>query len=182
MSLKSKLLLICTLLSLPIFADQNDEALDIHFQTLQQSTDREEIQRAERRIWMKWMDHDDYAVARLMTIAAERMNYQRYPEAMLVYNQLIQNYPDYAEAWNKRATLNYLLGNLDESIADVEKTLQLEPRHFGALSGLGLIYIQRKEFAKAKQAFEDLIEVHPSSPNAQQNLQLVNEEIRLGVI
>ena len=76
-----------------------------------------------------------------MQMGIQRMNYQRYSEAMLIFNQVITSYPDYAEAWNKRATLQYLIGNLDNSITDIEKTLELEPRHFGALSGLGLVYI-----------------------------------------
>ena len=117
-----------------------------------------------------------------MSLATQRMNTQRYPEAMLAFNQIVENFPNYAEAWNKRATLNYLLGNTDESIADIERTLELEPRHFGALSGLGLVYIQRKQLSKAKEAFEDLIEVHPNSPNAKQNLELVIEQLRFGVI
>ena len=111
-----------------------------------------------------------------------RMNYNRYAEAMLIFTQLIENFPDYAEGWNRRATLHYILGNLDESIADIEKVLELEPRHFGALSGLGLVYLQQKQLSKAKQAFENLVDLHPNSPNAQENLLRVTEDLRLNVI
>ena len=117
-----------------------------------------------------------------MQMGIQRMNYQRYSEAMLIFNQVITSYPDYAEAWNKRATLQYLIGNLDNSITDIEKTLELEPRHFGALSGLGLVYIQRNELNKAKKAFEDLIKIHPNSPSARQNLDLVNEKLHFNLI
>ena len=86
------------------------------------------------------------------------------PRRWSYFNRLTESFPNYAEGWNKRATLHYVLGNLDASDSDIEKTLALEPRHFGALSGLGMVYIQRKELSKAKQAFEDLIEVHPNSP------------------
>jgi tetratricopeptide (TPR) repeat protein len=110
------------------------------------------------------------------------MNTQRYAEAMVVFNRLTESFPGYAEGWNKRATLHYVLGNLDASINDIEKTLDLEPRHFGALSGLGMVFIQRKELSKAKRAFEDLIEVHPNSPNAKQTLELVDEQLRFSVI
>lgn len=117
-----------------------------------------------------------------MQLGTERMNAQAVSDAMLIFSQLIENFPDYAEAWNKRATLNYLIGELDASEADIMETLALEPRHFGALSGLGLVYIQRKELGKAKQAFEDLIAVHPNSPNAKANLDRIIEELRFGVI
>ena len=117
-----------------------------------------------------------------MQMGSARMNGQMYSEALLIYDRIIENFPDYAEAWNQRATLYYMVGNHDASIADIEKVLSLEPRHFGALSGLGLVYIQREELGKAKQAFEDLIAVHPNSPNAQQNLQSVIDNLRRNVI
>jgi tetratricopeptide (TPR) repeat protein len=101
---------------------------------------------------------------------------------VLIFTQLIENFPDYAEGWNRRATLHYILGNLDESVADIEKVLELEPRHFGALSGLGLVFLQQKQLSKAKQAFENLVDLHPNSPNAQENLRRVTEDLRLNVI
>ena len=117
-----------------------------------------------------------------MQLGVTRMNDNRYADAMLIFSQLIENFPDYAEGWNRRATLHYILGNHEESIADIEQVLDLEPRHFGALSGLGLVYLQQEQLSKAKQAFENLIDVHPNSPNAQENLRRVNEDNRLNVI
>ena len=117
-----------------------------------------------------------------MQIGVTRMNQSRYTDAMLIFSQLIENFPGYAEGWNRRATLHYVLGNYEESIADIERVLDLEPRHFGALSGLGLVYLQQEQLSEAKQAFENLIDVHPNSPNARENLRRVNEDIRLNVI
>ena len=117
-----------------------------------------------------------------MEIGTQRMNSRRYPEALLIFSQITENFPRYAEGWNKRATLYYMLGSFEESIADIEKTLELEPRHFGALSGLGLVYLQQDELGKARQAFEDLIAVHPNSRNAQENLEYVLERMRTEVI
>ncbi len=117
-----------------------------------------------------------------MEIGTRRMNDRQFPEALLIFNQIIENFPDYAEGWNKRATLYYMVGNFDASIADIEKTLALEPRHFGALSGLGLVYLQQEQLMKARDAFRSLIDVHPNSPNAKENLDFVEERIRLNVI
>ena len=164
------------------FADHNDERLDPLFTRLLIEHDLTSIRETENQIWEIWYEHPNEDVMQLMRIGIQRMNYNRYAEAMLIFTQLVENFPDYAEGWNKRATLHYVIGNLDESIADIERTLALEPRHFGALSGLGLVYMQREELNKAKQAFENLIDVHPNSPNARRNLEAVNESLRFGVI
>ena len=126
--------------------------------------------------------HPNNDVEQLMQMGVARMNDNRQPEAMLIFNELIGSFPKYAEAWNRRATLHYLLGNYEESISDIENVLALEPRHFGALSGLGLVYLQINQLTKAKQAYEALIEVHPKSPNAKENLRKINEDLRLNVI
>lgn len=166
----------------PAAADQTDARLDELFATLQETKDTREIQSTENQIWAIWLEHANADVQQLMLVGTQRMNAGRYAEAMVVFNRLTEGFPGYAEGWNKRATLHYVLGNVDASIDDIEKTLALEPRHFGALSGLGMVYIQRKELSKAKQAFEELLEVHPNSPNGQQNLELVEEQLRFSVI
>jgi len=165
-----------------LLADQTDERLDGLFSTLLVSIDLTTLRATENEIWEIWFEHPNDNVEQLMQLGVTRMNYNRYADAMLIFSQLIENFPDYAEGWNRRATLHYILGNYEESIADIEQVLDLEPRHFGALSGLGLVYLQQEQLSKAKQAFENLIDVHPNSPNAQENLRRVNEDIRLNVI
>ena len=163
-------------------ADQTDDRLETLFITLSSSSDKQVIRATENQIWDIWFAHPNSDVERLMQIGVQRMNANRQSEAMIIFSQLVENFPDYAEAWNRRATLHYILGNYQESIDDIERVLSLEPRHFGALSGLGLVYLQLDQLRKAKEAFEDLIEVHPNSPNARENLRRVNEDLRLNVI
>lgn len=167
---------------LPLHADQTDERLGELFALLKVTEDARTIQVTENQIWQIWLQHPNDDVEQLMIVGTQRMNSQRYAEAMVAFNRLTESFPNYAEGWNKRATLHYMLGNYAASISDIEKTLALEPRHFGALSGLGMVYLQQEELSKAKQAFEDLIAVHPNSPNAQQNLELVEEQLRFSVI
>ena len=177
------ILLSCFILTPSLgWTDQTDSRLDALFVTLKQTADGQVIRITENRIWSIWLQHSNSTVVELMQLGSTRMNGQMYSEALLIYNRIIENFPDYAEAWNQRATLYYMVGNHDASIADIEKVLSLEPRHFGALSGLGLVYIQREELGKAKQAFEELIAVHPNSPNAQQSLQSVIDSLRRNVI
>jgi len=163
-------------------ADQKDDRLENLFITLSSSSDKQVIRSTENQIWEIWFAHPNSDVERLMQIGVQRMNNNRQSEAMIIFNQLVENFPNYAEAWNRRATLHYIVGNFQESIDDIERVLSLEPRHFGALSGLGLVYLQLDELSKAKQAFEDLIKVHPNSPYARENLRRVNEDLRLNVI
>ncbi len=166
----------------PAWADQTDPELDALFTNLQRATNDREIRLTEYRIWEIWLSHADSQVEILMQIGIERMNTEAYDDALLIFSQLINRYPNYAEAWNKRATLYYLAGDYVASIRDIEATLQLEPRHFGALSGLGLVYLQQGELTEARDAFAALLEVHPNSPNAKENLDLINEQLRLSVI
>lgn len=182
MILRQLLILIILLTSNILHADQTDNRLAGLFATLQETENVRTIAITESQIWEIWLQHANADVQQLMLVGTQRMNSQRFAEAMVVFNRLTESYPNYAEGWNKRATLHYVLGSLDASVSDIEKTLELEPRHFGALSGLGMVFIQRKELSKAKKTFEDLIEVHPNSPNAKQNLELVEEQLRLSVI
>jgi tetratricopeptide (TPR) repeat protein len=152
------------------------------FLTLSMSSDLPTIRATESQIWEIWFKHPNQDVEELMQIGMARMNYNRYADAMLIFTQLVDNFPDYAEGWNRRATLHYVLGNFKESVADIEQVLALEPRHFGALSGLGLVYLQQDQLSKAKSAFESLIDVHPESPNAKRNLEKINRDLKLSVI
>lgn len=175
-------ILFSSCISFAVYADQTDPKLDELFTQLLQTDEELILRQLESQIWEIWLQHPNPDVERLMQLGTQRMNAQAVSEAMVVFTQVTINYPDYAEAWNKRATLNYLIGEAEASEADIKKTLELEPRHFGALSGLGLVYLQRNELNKAKKAFEDLVAVHPNSPNAISNLARINEELRLGVI
>ena len=164
------------------YPDQTDARLNDLFLTLTASSDLSTIRETESQIWEIWFQHPNEDVEKIMQMGVDRMNYNRYADAMLIFTQLIESYPDYAEGWNRRATLHYVLGNYEESIKDIEQVLTLEPRHFGALSGLGLVYLQQNQLSKAKQAFENLIDIHPNSPNARENLKQINQNLLLNVI
>ena len=176
----------CVLLSLlyikPALADQTDARLDPLFEQLLVSETPVQIRATESEIWGIWLSHPNSDVERLMELGTEAMNRRQFPEALLIFTQIVENFPEFAEGWNKRATLYYLVGNTEASVSDIEKTLELEPRHFGALSGLGLVYLQQGKLSLAKQAFENLIAVHPNSPNAQENLRYVIEQLSVNII
>ena len=107
-----------------------------------------------------------------------RMGNQEYGEALRILDAIVTISPEYAEGWNKRATVYYLLGRHEDSISDVEKTLDLEPRHFGALSGLGLIYNRLDEDAAALDAFERALKVNPHLGQAKQEVKRLRDRIK----
>ena len=78
-----------------------------------------------------------------------------------IFTKVIKKNPNFAEAWNKRATVYYLLGDFDSSVLDINETLKLEPRHFGAMDGLGLIFINLQEYEKAIDVYDQMLKIFP---------------------
>lgn len=148
-------------LSLPASADQTDRRLDNLFGRLQVTSDDREAQMLQVLIWNIWTESDSDTVDLLMQKAMQEMTIGNHRDAMEHFNTIIALRPDFAEAWNKRATLLFYLGRYEASVADIEKTLDLEPRHFGALSGLGMIEVKRENDAAALKAFERALAVNP---------------------
>jgi tetratricopeptide (TPR) repeat protein len=162
-------------------ADQKDSRLDELFRIIQQTDDLEVADNIEDEIWEIWVQHDDRQAQERLAEGIAEMN--RNPrKALSIFNQLVAEVPDFAEGWNKRATLYYMIGRYAASESDIEQTLLLEPRHFGALSGLGLVYLAQDEYVKAKSAFEAVLLIHPNSSGVRQNIELINNQIRLKAI
>ncbi|MCB1671144.1 MAG: tetratricopeptide repeat protein [Gammaproteobacteria bacterium] len=172
------LLIVAALLTGSVSADQNDPRLDALFDALLETTDPGMLSQVEKRIWTLWYQHPDQDAQALLVAGERLMNAGYYGDALRVFNALIEQQPDFAEAWNRRATLHYMRGELAASIADIERTLQLEPRHFGAISGLGLVYLRQDNLLKARDAFEQLLTINPNSPAARHNLDRILEQLR----
>jgi len=167
----SNTLLIC-LLVLTSFvprislADQTDPALDQLFEQLQQAQSDAQAKAIEARIWQIWLATEDENAAALMSQLTYAMSVGQHELALKLTDQLVDSNPDFSEAWNKRATIQYLLGNHGLSVADIKQTLLLEPRHFGALSGLGLIFMASGNYEAALDAFNAVLKISPGSANA----------------
>lgn len=164
---------LIALLALPAFADQDDPRLDKLFQYLQTVNSSQGIQTAENLIWEIWTDHSDSEINQLMIEGIRMMRSQNYSEAVRIFTQMTETAPHFAEGWNKRATVYYLQKNYDASLKDIETTLALEPRHFGALSGQGLVFIALEKYSDALKSFQAALKVHPHMEGVKQNLQYV---------
>ena len=105
------------------------------------------------------------------------MGEKDYDAALKDFDKLVVVAPDFAEGWNRRATLRYLMDDLEGSVRDIESTLALEPRHFGALSGLGLIYMQLGKDEAALKAFRRALELDPYLADVKANIKKLEQEL-----
>lgn len=160
--------LLATIMLVPIHAaaDQNDLTLDGLFKQLQAAPNFHAGQALDREIWQAWLRHEDERTESLLTLGTSAMNRGRIDVAMGAFNAAIKRDPNFAEAWNKRATLKFFTGDLEGSVADCAQVLKLEPRHYGALSGLGMIYMTLEDWEGAIRWIEAALEINPQMPNA----------------
>ena len=98
--------------------------------------------------------------------------------ALKAFDRVVAIAPDFAEAWNKRATVHYLVGNLDQSLDDIATTLNLEPRHFGALSGRGLVYVKLNDLERALVSFEAALAVSPQMVGPRVNAEAIRQLLK----
>ena len=117
----------------------------------------------EQEIWTLWSTHptDEKLTARLEE-GSQLVRNQNYLKAIEVFTEVINLDKNWAEAWNKRATVFYLIGEFQDSQSDIDKVLALEKRHFGALAGQGLVNIQLKNYEKAIRSYEQAQEIYPA--------------------
>ena len=144
-------------------ADQNDPRLNNLFKKLNETENQDEIRDLISDIWNIWYEVDDPKVIEYFEKGIQAMNLRNYPLAIRFFNNLIEEDPNFAEGWNKRATVHFMMGNFDQSMQDIIKTLELEPRHFGALDGMGLIFIHQGQFQEAIEVYDKMLEIFPFS-------------------
>lgn len=171
--LAAQLIAVLVLLSYSLAgpADQNDPALDSLFDRLATTSRAEEASDISNEIWQRWSANDDPDVSQLMEIGIRALNYSTYRKALRSFDRVIEMAPQFAEGWNKRATLYYHIREYRRSIDDIKETLRLEPRHFGAWSGLGLVSLAQENYPGALVAFKKALSINPHIPNIRRYVQ-----------
>ena len=159
-------------------ADQNDSRLVELFRSLKSTENLSKASVFESKIWNIWMEHQNPEVERAMFQGLEALKLQLFEKAFGHFSLLIKLAPNYAEGWNKRATVLYLLGRFRESEADVMRTLELEPRHFGALSGQGLIRIALEDWRGAIYFLESALKINPHMHGVFINLKYARQKYK----
>ena len=172
-----KLLIVSFLFffSSSILADQKDSRLNELFEKLYLSSSNLESSIIISDIWEIWSIIENPNVQQLYNKAKLQMDNGEFQSAIQLFTKVININPEFAEAWNKRATTYFLMGEFDKSISDIEKTLILEPRHFGALDGLAEIYLLKKDLIKAAATYKKILEIIPSSTKSKDRLDKINE-------
>ncbi|MCB1427783.1 MAG: tetratricopeptide repeat protein [Nitratireductor sp.] len=160
-----------------VAATREAATLDSLFGDLARQADARKAGRIAQQIVGKLNDSGSDTINLLMEWSARALREKNNPLAEDLLTQVVTLAPDYAEGWNRRATLYYVQGDLGRSIADIERVLQLEPRHFGALSGLGAILQRTGSDRKALETYFKVLEIYPANRPAQKAVQELEEEL-----
>ena len=145
----------------PKTSAERTKSLDFLFGALKAAPDDESARHVESRIWALWMQTPSDTAALLMLRARAAMEAQQMDVALKLLDAVIKLRPDYIEGWNRRATLYYMQNDYARSLADIAQVLSREPRHFGALAGLGMIMQDLGEDKRALEAFRKALAVNP---------------------
>ena len=133
----------------------------------------------EQEIWKIWSTHPkDKNLTQMLSEGSDLVNNNKLNDAVRVFTKVIKLDPDWAEAWNKRATVLYLLGEFQKSQNDIDKVLKLEKRHFGALAGQGLVNIQLKNYEKAIMSYEKAQKIYPTMKSPKIMIKEIKELIK----
>jgi len=168
---------IVLIFSRPVFSDQTDKRLDELFSVLQSSEDQTVLQTTESSIWEIWFDSGKPEIDLLMKEAGTAVQSGKLDYAEGLYSQVIEKLPNFSEGWNRRATVRFYQKDYDGSLEDIHHTLVLEPRHFGATWGLGMILGSRRDLIGAIAAFERLLEIKPNALDARPRIELLKQEL-----
>ena len=147
--------------------ETREEKIDRLFSELRKEPDGAKAGRIAARIEREWRRFGSATIDLLMQRAAQAMGKKDNAAAMDVLDQTLVLDPDYAEAWNRRATLNFGMDRWGKSLADIEQTLSREPRHWGAMMGLAMILERLDEDQKAFDTYMQVLAVYPALKSAQ---------------
>lgn len=161
----------------PLLASQDDPRLDKLFGQLKTIKNSQKADTVTAEIWSIWRYAGDPAVDWMMNESQRYMTVGELDSALGGYAMIINAAPDFAEGWHKRATVYFLMGNYPASIKDIKKTVTLEPRHFGAFAGLGLIYLQLGQERAALKALERALEINPHLSGTRQKVYELREKL-----
>ena len=163
-------------------ANEREKELNSLFNQLKIS-EATKAPKIENKIWKIWSTHpsNDIEGSRLTKLLAQGsflMSSKELDKAYKVFSQIILIDPNWSEAWNKRATVLYLLGRYQQSQKDIDKVLKLEKRHFGALSGQGLVQIELKNYEKAINSYKEVQKIYPSMQSPKVMIPRLRELIK----
>jgi tetratricopeptide (TPR) repeat protein len=162
---------------LPKVGADRTRGLDFLFGALKAAPDEASAKHVEARIWAQWMQTPSDTAALLMLRAKTAMDAQKTDVALKLLDAVVKLRPDYIEGWNRRATLYYLKSDYAHSLEDIQQVLIREPRHFGALAGLGMIMQDIGEERRALEAFRKALAVNPHLEKVPELVKTLTEKV-----
>ena len=159
--------------------ENSSQALDTLFFKLRNAKSLAEAQTVEQIIWSKWKKYKDPSLSEKLELGIRQMHNKNLKKALVTFTKIIEEAPDFSEALNKRATTYFLLQEYQASLLDIKATLTLEPRHFGAISGMGLIFMKSGEYRRSLLIFRKVLEIYPLSISAKVNIELIGRKLNL---
>ena len=161
----------------PPVAATKQARLDQLFVDLKHERNEKAAERIAGRIWSEWFQSGSASIDLMMQWAQKAMENQKFDVALDFLDQVVTLQPTYAEGWNRRATVHFMMKNYGKSMSDIDHTLQLEPRHFGALSGLAQIMALTGHKQSALEAWQKVLAIYPMMRSAQDQVATLSEEL-----
>ena len=162
---------------LPKAQRQDPPSLDRLFEALKVAPDDDSAKSVENRIWAQWLVSKSDTANLLMSRVRIAIEAKDLDLAMKLLDVIIETRPDYTEAWNRRATLHYMRKEVGPAVSDIRQVLAREPRHFGALSGLGMILEELGDDKRALEAFQRAADVYPKMPRISDRIKDLTEKL-----
>ena len=162
---------------LPKVGADRTRGLDFLFGALKAAPDQASAKHVEARIWATWLQTPSDTAGLLMMRAKAAMDAKQTDVALKLLDAVVKLRPDYVEGWNRRATLHYLKNDYTQSLQDIEQVLAREPRHFGALAGLGMIMQDLGDEKRALDAFRKALAVNPHLEKVPELVRTLTEKV-----
>src|SRR3954468_23328675 len=162
---------------LPNVGADRTRGLDFLFGALKAAPDEASAKHVEARIWALWMQTPSDTAALLMSRAKAALDAKQPDVALKLLDAVVKLRPEYVEAWNRRATIYYLQNDYTHSLSDIEQVLSREPRHFGALAGLGMIMQDLGDDRRALEAFRKALAVNPHLERVPDLVKALTEKV-----
>jgi tetratricopeptide (TPR) repeat protein len=154
-----------------------ENRLNALFAQLKRERNEKAAERIASRIWEAWSHSGSASIDLMMGWSKTAMDAKKFDVALDFLDQVVTIQPAYAEGWNRRATVHFMMQNYAKSMADINHTLQLEPRHFGALAGMGQILKGAGRNELALEAYQRVLDIYPMMRNAQNEVATLSEDL-----
>ncbi|CAH2406235.1 tetratricopeptide repeat protein [Mesorhizobium ventifaucium] len=161
----------------PPVATTREARLDQLFVDLKRERNEKAAERIAARISHEWSQSGSASIDLMMQWSQKAAEDKKFDVALDFLDQVVTLQPAYAEGWNRRATVHFMMNNFGKSMADIDRTLQLEPRHFGALSGLARIMAVTGHKQSALEAWQRVLSIYPMMRSAQDQVGTISEEL-----